>query len=194
MHSNLLRSEQDEPLNAITHLIPGIVFFLLWCFCDKEVEQIYTAGFSTMFFTSFFYHSASKSKRILRKLDQYCIYLIIGMSGLCCSHSIPSSHVVIILTTILLSLSYHVWSDKRGLPEGIVIPLVYLLSGLVCVIFILGSSNHHGWVIGGSTAYVVGFYFYLNDHKKYYHAIWHVFVVLGALMMFTHIQAASILP
>jgi hemolysin III len=35
----------------------------------------------------------------------------------------------------------------------------------------------------GSLAYICGIYFYINDNKKkWFHTIWHIFVILGSLI------------
>jgi hemolysin III len=48
------------------------------------------------------------------------------------------------------------------------------------------------WLAGGGIAYTVGVLFFVLDRWKYFHAIWHVFVIAGtALQFFAILQYAG---
>ena len=42
-------------------------------------------------------------------------------------------------------------------------------------------------VVAEGILYTAGTYFYAHDKKKHFHAIWHVFVLLGAIAHWTAI-------
>jgi hemolysin III len=35
------------------------------------------------------------------------------------------------------------------------------------------------WLLGGGLVYTAGVIFFINDHKRYRHSIWHLFVLGG---------------
>jgi hemolysin III len=40
------------------------------------------------------------------------------------------------------------------------------------------------WILAGGLSYTIGVYFYIKDHKMYYHSLWHVFVLFGTIAHF----------
>lgn len=40
------------------------------------------------------------------------------------------------------------------------------------------------WLAVGGLIYSVGIYFFLNDERRHYHGIWHVFVLGGSVCQF----------
>jgi hemolysin III len=64
--------------------------------------------------------------------------------------------------------------------------------GWLCVIALdpmierLSRSALIGIALGGFF-YTVGIYFYVNDRKRYYHPIWHLFVLAGSASHFVAI-------
>jgi hemolysin III len=63
---------------------------------------------------------------------------------------------------------------------------VYLLMGW-CVVFairpLLHAISWHGmiWLIAGGAAYSLGILFFAYDRLRYFHALWHVFVLAGSV-------------
>lgn len=39
-------------------------------------------------------------------------------------------------------------------------------------------------LLSGGLCYTVGTYFFVREHKPYYHAVWHVFVLAGSTFHF----------
>jgi hemolysin III len=39
-------------------------------------------------------------------------------------------------------------------------------------------------LIAGGLSYTLGVYYYINDSKPFYHAIWHLFVLVGSIFHF----------
>jgi hemolysin III len=63
---------------------------------------------------------------------------------------------------------------------------VYLLMGW-CVVFavrpLLHAISWHGmiWLGAGGLAYTLGIVFFANDRLRYFHALWHLFVLAGSV-------------
>ena len=53
--------------------------------------------------------------------------------------------------------------------------------------FASGFSEDHQFLsqdidTSGALVYVCGIYFYMNDKKKWFHTIWHIFVIIGSIV------------
>ena len=62
----------------------------------------------------------------------------------------------------------------------------YLLMGWMIIIAMdsltANVSNIGIWLLVlGGLSYTLGVFFYIKDHKPYYHAIWHLFVLAGSI-------------
>jgi hemolysin III len=63
---------------------------------------------------------------------------------------------------------------------------VYLLMGW-CGIFaarpLLHQVSWHGmtWIVAGGLAYTLGIVFFANDRLRFFHALWHLFVLAGSV-------------
>jgi hemolysin III len=42
-------------------------------------------------------------------------------------------------------------------------------------------SGEITWLLAGGLCYLAGAIFYFNDEKRFYHSIWHVFVLAGSI-------------
>ena len=63
---------------------------------------------------------------------------------------------------------------------------VYLLMGWCIVVAIrplLRAVTWHGmlWIGAGGLAYTLGIVFFANDRLRFFHALWHVFVLAGSV-------------
>ena len=43
------------------------------------------------------------------------------------------------------------------------------------------ADNGFYLLVAGGLAYTLGVYFYVNDSKPYFHAVWHLFVLAGSI-------------
>jgi hemolysin III len=41
-----------------------------------------------------------------------------------------------------------------------------------------------GWLVGGGLTYTLGVIFFVRDHRPFHHALWHLFVLGGAVCHF----------
>lgn len=77
-------------------------------------------------------------------------------------------------------------------------PVSYLLLGWLPALGLIGNVpwGLFGWMLAGGLLYIVGISLLLNDRKrKYFHAAWHVFVLLAAtchfLAVYQYVAARS---
>ena len=51
-----------------------------------------------------------------------------------------------------------------------------------------------GWLLAGGLFYTLGTYFYQRDSVRYFHAVWHLFVLAGSVCHFVAVTAQVLLP
>lgn len=194
----------EEKANTLTHLFPALAALLLaWPLLNlayhsqmlhHQYEIVATAlfvvGMFLMFTSSTLYHAVpvSRTKARLRIFDHISIYVMIaGSYSLIC--------LKVVGGWMGWSLFGFLWGCVLAGVIGKLVALgrhprlsllLYLLMGwvaLVVIVPIWRSISHvaFAWIIAEGIFYTVGSYFFNKDEQHaYYHAIWHVFIVLGA--------------
>ncbi len=188
-----------ERHNVWTHLL-GILFTLasLWIISPATVlgwqwtmgVGMFMAGMLLMFTSSTIYHATPPGnvKKVLRKIDHINIYVMIA-----CSYSPILTGVVggVLGWSVFIGM----WVVTLGGAIFKIVAIgryprlslaVYLLMGW-SVLFIAKPV----WervealplclILSEGIFYTVGTYFYAHDERPGYHAIWHIFVLLGAI-------------
>lgn len=188
-----------EKANTWTHLV-GVVFALCSVWMVLPAARVswqmtmgvafFIAGMFVMFLSSTLYHWASpgSTKTLLRKFDHISIYVMIACSytSICVGviggwlgwFMFGLQWLIVILGTVYkivalgkyprLSLALYLlmgWSVLL-----VIKPVVERLSVVSLVLLVLEGGLYSG-----------GTYFYAHDRRRHYHAIWHVFVLLGAM-------------
>jgi len=189
----------EERANVWTH-VPGIIaaialaYPLLSLACQHDWTYIlgislFLAGMLFMYSASTFYHliPPSKAKRVLRVFDHVSIYVMIAgcYSPICTS---------VLGGWLGWTLFGFLWACVIAGIVGKTIALgkypklsltLYLLMGWVALIVIwpLWKTLPHSaffWILAEGVFYSIGSYFFSRDEEHaYYHAIWHVFILLG---------------
>lgn len=160
-------------------------------------SSIYGASLIILFLMSTLYHALvpAKAKKVFRIFDHATIFLLIA-----------GSYTPIVLVSIGGALGWVmfgiIWATSI---VGIVLNSVsiekfkifsmiaYVLLGW-CIIFIAKPTIENIDMKGllllllGGVAYTVGLIFYKMKNVKYMHTIWHVFVLLGAILQYFCIQ------
>ncbi len=194
------RSLLEEIGNAVSHGI-GSVFavcaFVLMMISADNTRQIiaacvYGAGMFIMFTMSCLYHSfkfGSKAKRVFRRFDYLSIYLLIGASFaplLLCYTDNDFGLVFFIVQWAIIAAGITlvaVFGPARL--RFIHIPLYFILgwSALVLIpnMIIAKDFDLLFWILGGGILYTVGIIPFAVD-RKVAHFIWHIFVLLGAVV------------
>ena len=195
------KCNKEEVFNSVTHGVGAILavvgtYFLVdtaamfgggW-----RVLAAWLYGFSAFFALSssaLFHGTTNKPwKRKFRILDHAAIYIMIagGYSPLLL---IPLQHEwgftlfsliwFIAIIGVLWKVFYFDISETLSIAS-------YLLMGWVGL-FVLDSlfqtvpSEGLLFMLSGGIFYTIGIFFYINDHKKFYHTIWHIAVLLGSI-------------
>ena len=152
---------------------------------------LFIAGMLLMYISSTLYHAAVSPavKRRLRVFDHISIYVMIaGSYSLIC--------MTVVGGWIGWSLFGFLWACVVAGVIGKFIALgkhprlslaLYLLMGWVALLIIwpMWVKLPHAafwWIIAEGLLYTGGAYFFRGDEKHpYWHAVWHVFIVLGAM-------------
>jgi len=193
-------SAKEEQLNIWSHAF-GLILALAGIFLllNKALQLhsvkiffaflIYGIGVTTMFLASTLYHSATDSRKRsrLNVFDHSAIYLTIAGSYTPISLLVlPPFWGIIVLVTVWLIATTGIILKFFFIGKfPVVSTVMYVLMGWVIVIAVkplITSMPTPGliWLLAGGIAYTIGAVLYQFDNLKYNHAIFHLFVLIGA--------------
>ncbi len=197
-------SSLEEWANSLTHgigavlAVAGLVAMLAISISGGTAWQVVSASiYGTtlifMFLASTLYHAIQNAsiRKILRQVDHLAIlYLIAG------------TYTPFTLVTLNGAWGWTIFGIVWGLTlVGTVLQLsparhikalmvtLYLLMGWVVIVAIKPlianlDLNGLGLLVAGGLAYTGGVVFYVNKRIPFNHAIWHMFVLAGAMLHF----------
>ena len=196
----------EERLNTITHgigaaLAAGVFVYGL-IVADRGQKSfavlsccIYGLSMILLYIVSTAYHGlpAGGAKKYLRVIDHCTIYLLIA-----------GSYTPVLLTAIRPEhpiLAWIVFAAEWGLglfaafltaldmkKYSRLSMICYIVMGWFVIIALkptIAAVSWHGfaWLLAGGICYTVGAYLYKTGKtKRYYHAVFHVFVVLASML------------
>lgn len=205
-----LYSKGEEIFNGVTHIVGGgigIIFLIIGTIIasikgdslDILALVIYGVSMIILYSMSSIYHmlNLNKGKAVFQILDHCTIYLLI------CGTYTPYILVSLRNLTgyIILAIVYGVSilgivlnaTMMEKLPVKIFSYISYLGIGW-CIVFIIFdlieaiSLSSFIFLLLGGLAYTSGMIFYaLGRKKKWFHSIWHIFVLLGSILQFVSI-------
>lgn len=188
-----------EKANSLTHLI-GVVFalssiWMVWPAVHQGWQMafgviFFITGMFLMFLSSTVYHwvKPGLAKDILRKCDHISIYVMIA-----CSYTpilvgviggwIGWTLFAVQWAAVLAGTFYKILAIGKYPRLSLAL---YLIMGWSVIfvaepVFSTLSNLSIGLLITEGVFYTCGTYFFAHDYNKHYHAIWHVFVLLGAM-------------
>ena len=194
-------SATEEFANALTHGLGFIIsvialnYMITSAPIEYSVQQragilIYGITLALMFFISTSYHALKQPviKGILKRFDHASIYLLIA-------GTYTPMLTISIKTAAATSLLTIIWSVAAA---GIIFKAFfagrfqwfsissYLAMGWISLfviddLFRVWATPGFTLLILGGVAYSIGVVFYVNKAIAYNHAIWHCFVLIGAL-------------
>lgn len=187
----------EEFVNASTHAIGALLsiygIVMLAAASRNALEVSTTAIFGATLFILFqsstLYHAMvnETAKRVFRKIDHSAIFLLIaGTYTPILLLVLPFPHSIAILAMIwYIALSGIIYSCIT-LKFKYLSTVLYLMMGwlMIFLIYKIWNTKSHQvvWLLlGGGAVYSLGSVFYLIK-KKYMHSIWHIFVILGAVL------------
>ena len=196
-----LRDFQNEEFwNTITHFAGFILCLvgipLLFYFNQNLTSlslvacSLFSLGLLMVYGSSSAYHFVvdQQLKKKLRILDHISIYyLILGSyAPMCLIALYDSSGITIFFTVLSLAVVGTIKKIFFTGKYGFISLLLYLLMGWMIIFHIRSFFNLIDFralvlIALGGISYTSGVVFYARDKKKYFHAIWHLFVLGGSL-------------
>lgn len=196
-----IQTPKEEQANAASHgfgLLLGLIgiSFLILKILENENAKswiggiAFSVGILMVYSFSTFYHAAKNPvwKSKLQILDHIAIYFLIAGSYTPMVLAVLKEEKAIIFLSILwasvlIGTFFKLFYTGRFKILSIVI---YLTMGWLAVFFFQDileriSFSTLVWIGVGGVAYTVGVYFYLQSNKLYFHAVWHVFVLIGTI-------------
>lgn len=197
----------NEVLNAVTHGIATLVSVVgLLFLIEKGLDSgstvelisyiVYGSSLILLYLSSTVYHSFkfTKANKVLRRLDHCSIFLLIAGTYTPYTLVSVSGNFGIFLTILIWGIAlfgvlYKVfWFDKF---QNLTVWL-YIAMGWIVVLFlpsIFESVSTAGllWLFFGGIAFTVGTIFYRLKNVRYMHVVWHLFVILGTVLMYISI-------
>ncbi len=190
----------DILANAITHGIGAVLaiagaIYLIAASTRGTAWQVascsvFAVTLVLLYVCSTLYHSLvwTRARHVFHILDHSAIYLLIA-----------GTYTPFCLVTLRGPLGWTIFGVEWALAvSGIVFKsfavgrfevasaLVYLGQGWVAVVAVgplLHALGWHGllWMGAGGAAYTLGIVFFALDRLRYFHALWHLFVLAGSV-------------
>lgn len=193
-------SPEEERLNILSHglglvlSVIGVALLLVKAVQLNSVQifvayLVYGIGITTMFLASTLYHSSTEPKlrQRLNVFDHSAIYLTIAGSytPICLMILPPLWGIPVLITVWLIALGgitlkfFFIGSSPK------LSTVMYVLMGWVVVVALkplISSMETAGliWLLAGGLSYTVGAVLYQFEKIKFNHAIFHLFVLIGA--------------
>ncbi|CAD2070589.1 PAQR family membrane homeostasis protein TrhA [Jeotgalicoccus meleagridis] len=192
----------EEVANAVSHGVAAIIFIFLLPFTavfmyvnggvDHAVGgSIFVISMLLMFLTSTLYHSMAHNtshKYVMRLLDHSFIYIAIAGTYTPIAISVVGGKFGIIILVVqwlatILGILYKVLAPVVNEKVSLTI---YLVMGWSAVAFIPAVITNTSWVfialiLLGGIFYTIGAWFYAQKTRKYFHVIWHFFIIAAAI-------------
>ncbi len=147
-----------------------------------------------MYGSSTVYHALThkKLKKIFQTFDHASIYLLIAgtytpvtliaLQNSSFGYGIASFEWITAIFGIYMKFKYPNRFETLSL-------ILYVVMGWIIVVALEPlrlaiADNGFYLLVAGGGAYTLGVYYYINDSKPYYHAIWHIFVLAGSIFHF----------
>ena len=197
-------SLSEEIWHAITHglglLLSIIALVMLVAFASVGGDtlhiisaSVYGTSLLLMYGSSTFYHAVThhKIKTLLQKFDHSAIYFLIA-----------GTYTPIVLLSVGGFEGWAIFSFEWSLAFiGVYLKfrypnrfelfslIAYVVMGwiiLVSIDTLKANIDPVGFwlIVAGGLSYSGGVVFYVKDHINYYHAIWHIFVLVGSILQF----------
>lgn len=194
----------NEVLNAVTHGVGVVLSIVGFVFLLRKAETgldyvsftIYGVSLLLLFLASTLYHSLifTKAKKVFQVFDHCSIYLLIaGTYTPYCLLYIKGTIGIVLLSIIWLAaivgIVYKSLTLSKVKSVSKLSTILYNVMGWAVVIALPSLYQNVGLkglllLVDGGVAYTVGSVFYSMKNKRFMHVVWHLFVMLGALLMF----------
>lgn len=189
---------KQEEINAWTHGIGFLLslpagFYMIWLATQNRPElttpcAIYSATLAAMYLFSALSHAVRSPslRHRVRALDQGFVYTLIAgtFTPFICSYMQGTPRILLLAFVWLAAATgfYTKVFSKHRINN--MASLSYIMLGWVPAMVLMGyvSLECFAMMALGGVIYTVGVVFLQNDHRSfYYHAIWHLMVMLASL-------------
>lgn len=195
----------EEKANTWTHLVPFLAtFVLLFPMMNMAVQaekahpayqvlctMLFLIGMLLMYGSSTIYHIVTDPvhKARLRIFDHVSIYVMIaGSYSIICLSVVGGwvgwSLFGFLWTCVLVGTIGKLVALGKHPKLSLVLYLAMGWVGLIVMVPMWRNMPHSAfwWILAEGVSYSIGAYFFnLDEERPFYHAIWHVFIMLGAL-------------
>ena len=199
-------SELEERLNTLTHFLGFALAIIglsaLVIKSNSAVELISSIVFGSsmvlLFAASTLYHWVSNPglKPILKRIDHISIYLLIAGTYspflvVAIDGWVSTVSIITIWTVALFGVGFKAVFKNKYPRLAVTTYAVMGWLALLIIVPIFKAVPLTGFIFLflGGIAYSLGIPFYMAKHKHYTHAIWHLFVLIGAACHFYAIYA-----
>ncbi len=193
----------EEVGNSVSHGVAALLFIFMLPFTAVYMYadggalhalggSVFVISILLMFLTSTLYHSMAHNtqhKYIMRLLDHSLIYIAIAGTYTPVALSVIGGTWGIITLIVqwaaaVLGILYKVLSPKVNSKVSLTF---YLVMGWMAVIFFPAIIVNTHWMFLlmlalGGVAYTVGAWFYAQKNRRYFHMIWHFFIIAGSTL------------
>ena len=196
---NFINIKNEEFWNTVTHFagvlltiigIPFLFYFNNEITIHSKLSLIlFSIGLLLVYISSTLYHYAQNKqiKNKLRVFDHISIfYLILGSyAPVCLITLLESSGLIIFICVLILALTGTLIKIFFFEKSQFISLVLYVLMGWLIILdfnnlFQLISAEARLLLIASGFSYTLGVVFYYFDRIKYFHSIWHIFVLLGS--------------
>ena len=203
----------DILANAITHGIGAVVavvgaVYLIAASTRRDAWEIvgctvFAVTLVLVYVCSTLYHSLvrTRARHVFQILDHSAIYLLIA--GTYTPFTLVSlrgpvgwAMLSVVWSLAIAGVIFKSFAvDKFAVASA----LVYLFQGWFAVFAfrpLLHAIGWHGilWLAAGGVAYTLGIVFFALDRLRYFHAVWHLFVLAGSLAHYVAILLYIVPP
>lgn len=202
-------SKSEEALNIATHIlgfILSLIFFLpvvIKTYKGKDTIGflawlIYFIAIAIMFLSSSLYHSMKNplARTVFRAIDHGVIYLTIAGSytpiiliGLRSTFAIVIFVLIWILALTGIVMNIIAFTTGKEDKINRASMTIYMAMGWISILLIYQIYKYIGmsyilFLLLGGLFYTIGAVFYSIKKIPYNHAIWHIFILVAAFVMF----------
>ncbi len=201
-------SKGEEIFNAVSHIAGGAfglsAWFTLFWFAEGPLARTAVSVFGfcivLLYTMSALYHFLpdGRAKGVFRVFDHCTIFLLIAgtytpyclipLFGTAVGWSVLAAQWILAAAGIVMNAVALDNKAVKAVSMGF-----YVVMGWMAVVFLnpllgLVSASSFVLLIAGGIAYTAGIAFYALGRKvPYFHAVWHLFVLLGTVLQFTSI-------
>lgn len=191
----------DEWANSLTHGIGlmlsliGFILLIMNPFQEGDhwkliIVGVYGGSLILLYAASTLYHAVQrpKLKKVLRIVDHCAIYLLIAgtytpFTMLLLDEFWGGILFGTVWSLACLGIIFKIFFSHRFM---ILSTCIYLFMGWLVIIAaepLVNSLHINGlyWLIAGGLCYTFGVIFFALDKRRFYHAIWHLFVLGGSV-------------